>query len=125
MSSVCRIISLSSGPYPKRSFSIAEIPPAVRCAEDESLLTAQQPKVSASFSGGQALLEGIPPGLVLPESLAMPADDGGGRDDDQGVLPSGPDSPEPDLEEPLEPAQARPLALPFEDGQLLAQSQVP
>ena len=54
----------------------------------------------------------------------MPADHCFGCDEDERLLPTGPDSPSNYPEEPLEGPKARPRMAPFQHDKLLAQGQV-
>jgi hypothetical protein len=54
----------------------------------------------------------------------MPADDGGRADDQQGVLPAGPASRQPDPEQPVARPEAGPSNRPPQNRQLLSEGQV-
>ena len=54
----------------------------------------------------------------------MPADDGFGRDDDEGLLPSRPDPPSDYPEELIEEAEARARMSTLQRDELLTQSEI-
>jgi hypothetical protein len=61
---------------------------------------------------------------IQKEPSSMPAHDRFWGDDEERPLPTGPDSPSNDPEEPVETAQAWPRMAPLQNGKLLAQSQI-
>ena len=61
-----------------------------------------------------------PPAPVKAEARAMPADNGLGLHDQQGVFPSRPDPPEPYPEEAVQSLHCRSLLFAFKDSELLA-----
>src|ERR671918_1189066 len=61
---------------------------------------------------------------VLAEAAALPAQDGVGRDDDQRLPPTGPDSGQAGPKQAVGLAEPRPRSRSFVDGGLLAEGQV-
>ncbi len=57
---------------------------------------------------------------IQPKTSSVPADRGFGRDDEEALPPTRPDSPGNDPEEPVESAQSRPWLTPFQHDKLLA-----
>ena len=60
------------------------------------------------------------PGPVLAEAAALPAQDSVGRDDDQRLPPTGPDSGQAGPEQAVSRAELRPGQSALVDGELLA-----
>ena len=63
-------------------------------------------------------------GPVTAKAVSLPAQHGGGSNDDEGLPPSGPHSGQPDPKEPIAPLKLRPVRRPLVDGQLLPQGEV-
>src|SRR5438445_4318237 len=63
-------------------------------------------------------------GPVAAKAASLPAQHSGGSHDDEGLLPDGPDSGQPDPKEPIAPLKLRPVRRPLVDGQLLPQGEV-
>jgi hypothetical protein len=61
---------------------------------------------------------------IKTKADSVPTDHCFRRDDDEGLLPTGPDSPSNCPEEPVEAAKARAWMVPFQHDKLLAQGQV-
>src|SRR5881296_1068956 len=63
-------------------------------------------------------------GPVAAKAASLPAQHSGGSHDDEGLLPGGPDSGQPDPKEPIAPLKLRPVRRALVDGQLLPQGEV-
>ena len=63
-------------------------------------------------------------GPVAAKAASLSAQHSGGSHDDEGLLPGGPDSGQPDPKEPIAPLKLRPVRRPLVDGQLLPQGEV-
>ena len=63
-------------------------------------------------------------GPVAAKAASLPAQHSGGSHDDEGLLPGGPDSGQPDPKEPIALLKLRPVRRPLVDGQLLPQGEV-
>jgi len=61
---------------------------------------------------------------VLAESAPLPAQDGIGGDDPEGLPPPGPDPGQPDPEEAIRPVQPGPRRCSHVDGELVPQGEI-
>ena len=75
-------------------------------------------------TGGPPTGRSVEVGPVLPEATALPSQDGVGRDDDQCLSPTGPDSGQADPEQTIHRVEPWPGRRSLIDGELLAQGQV-
>jgi hypothetical protein len=84
------------------------------------------PPVAAGLLSVRPPVPSLPtlPSPVEPEALPVPLDHGLGLDENQGGSPSLPEPGQPDPEDPVPSAKARPFARSLEDRKLLPQREI-
>ena len=94
-------------------------PERIRC--DHSTNQALDLGIEGRATSGWAAGE---PSPVLAEAVALPAQDSVGRDDDQSLSPSGPDSGQPDPQQAIRRPELRAAYRSLVNGELLAQGEI-